>query len=223
MAADKNNIADSTYQVIIDIPDYCLELTQSFLMDPENCGKVILPVTLLYFNAYAKPNAALLQWATATEANNRGFYIQRSTDGANWNDITFIPSQAEQGNSHEELHYAYTDHNIASGKYFYRLRQTDADGKSTYSRTEQVWFGTAANPAFTLAPNPAKGSVAIGRLQGGENIRVCNMLGQLVLQGRNNAAGKYTLPLGTLPAGVYTVHITAANGYEQTQKLVVQQ
>jgi hypothetical protein len=185
---------------------------------------VPLPVSLLNFDAYAQRQTADLQWATASEQNNMGFYVERSTDGARWSSIAFVPSQAAGGNSHALLHYSYADPNITEPVYFYRLRQTDIDGRHTYSSVRQLHFETIKNSVLTLQPNPAKGSTVIRGLSGGETIRVYDAMGSLVWEQANKGvAGTYTLSLSNWPAGLYLLSVTAANGSVELQKMVVQQ
>ncbi len=60
------------------------------------------------------------------------------------------------GNSNSTKYYTFTDHNVKIGKYYYRLRQTDFDGRVQYSDVIEVEV-SQLTPDFILLqnyPNP---------------------------------------------------------------------
>ena len=63
-----------------------------------------------------------ISWKTVTEANNSGFYVQRSSNGINFNDLDFVRSKAVNGYSNEPLQYTLTDYVPEKGNNYYRLR-----------------------------------------------------------------------------------------------------
>lgn len=90
----------------------------------------IIPVELIYFEGLARDKAIDLFWATASEQNNKGFYIERRIldENTDWSPIGFIKGY---GNSSLVREYNFTDREIMSGKtYQYVLRQVDIDGTS---------------------------------------------------------------------------------------------
>lgn len=87
-----------------------------------------LPVELLYFTAKSDDTIITFKWATGSEINNDYFTIQKSVDGMNYTDIEFI---AGGGNSSTRIDYTITSHTITGG--YYRLRQVDFDGTTSYS------------------------------------------------------------------------------------------
>src|SRR4030095_5470775 len=92
-----------------------------------------LPVTLKSFTAarVSKSNVSL-RWETASETNNSGFAVLRNLGSGAWEVVTFIPSQAPDGNSASPLVYTFTDLNSAKGITQYRIRQVDIDGRAKY-------------------------------------------------------------------------------------------
>ena len=66
-----------------------------------------LPVSLTSFSGYKEGNSNKLLWTTASENNNNGFEVQRSSDGANFTAIGFVVSKAIGGNSTSELNYNF--------------------------------------------------------------------------------------------------------------------
>jgi hypothetical protein len=99
------------------------------------------PIELIYFKANSIDNRVQLQWSTASEINNDFFTIERSVDGNNWNILAFIQGA---GNSNQELHYKYYDENPLDGISYYRLKQTDFDGKYEYFAPVAVNFLNSA-------------------------------------------------------------------------------
>ena len=89
--------------------------------------------TLLNLSGEVNGKANLLYWTTATEKNNMGFEIQRSGDGYNFNKIGFVHTKAASGNSSLKLNYGFSDIGFSTGANYYRLKQTDRDGKFMYS------------------------------------------------------------------------------------------
>ncbi|NTW33943.1 MAG: hypothetical protein HGB12_15230 [Bacteroidetes bacterium] len=90
----------------------------------------LLPVELLEFNANAVCGEIELDWITASETNNDFFTIERSVDAVTFSIVGYMNGA---GNSNEIIRYSYTDKNPIPGISYYRLKQTDFDGKFTFS------------------------------------------------------------------------------------------
>lgn len=149
------------------------------------CGLVSLPVALQNFTVSPKKNqTAVLEWITATETQNEGFYIERSLMGVNWSDVGFM---AGQGNSSAQQAYQFEDENLAPGLYYYRLRQLDLGGAYTYSPVRSITITSSASPfGISVFPNPVKDgniTVAISDLQEREGkAQIIDMLGRVMRQ-----------------------------------------
>ena len=90
-----------------------------------------LPIELLYFNGVKfENNNNKLSWSTSSESNNDYFNIERSEDGYNWNSIM---TENGAGDSEIQIYYSFVDYNINRIINYYRLKQTDFDGKFKYS------------------------------------------------------------------------------------------
>lgn len=89
-----------------------------------------LPITLLYFKGNYLNNYNNLEWSTLSEKNNDYFTIQKSIDGVFFYDIFKLNGA---GNSNTLLRYNINDYNIENGINYYRLKQTDYDGRYDYS------------------------------------------------------------------------------------------
>ena len=174
-----------------------------------------LPVTLISFNAARKEQVIELGWATAGENNNKGFGIEHSTNAASWTTIGFVDSR--NGNSADRVEYTFTDNRPADGQNYYRLRQTDLDGKHTYSNVKTVWYGREKE--IRLFPNPVKDAITIEGLDGGEVIAIYDLTGRKVKSWTSNTSVT-TVSLSSLSEGVYHINIIRANGTKNMYKIV---
>ena len=114
-----------------------------------------LPIELIFFKAKASNNSVDLNWQTASEVNNDYFTLERSRNGS---DFTSIGTVQGAGNSTHALNYSSTDYSPPKGIAYYRLRQTDYDGKTTTSEVQKVNLTDDgmdhAISIETLGPNP---------------------------------------------------------------------
>ncbi|MFD1468060.1 T9SS type A sorting domain-containing protein [Hymenobacter caeli] len=188
-----------------------------------------LPVTLTSFAAVRKNSSVLVTWATATETNNKGFYVQESADGITFHTVGFVASQAT--NSTKALQYSFTDaETTAAGTRYYRLQQMDLDGKVAYfgPRAVQMDGTIAANPA-TAYPNPFTGSLSLELVSpsaGPALVRISDLTGRTVREQAFSAlAGTSTLALdgvSDLKSGIYVLHFVAPTGKTTNLKVVKQ-
>lgn len=185
-----------------------------------------VPVELTSFVASVTPAGIVeLRWSTATEINNHGFQVERkSIDGE------FIAIGYVQGNgtTTERKEYFFTDRNVQPGKFYYRLKQMDFDGKFEYS--PEIEVDVQPPLQFTLEqnyPNPFNPSTKI-KFGIAENsvvrLSVYNILGELVSTLINNqlAAGFYEVEFNatSLPSGLYIYSIETPT-YKATKKMML--
>jgi hypothetical protein len=109
-----------------------------------------LPVELLNFNAMMNNRIVDLTWQTASEHNNDFFTVERSSDGFNFEPLTYVDGA---GNSNGLLNYSTQDLNPFSGFSYYRLKQTDIDGAFEYSNIRVV--NMDGNNDAVFFPNPS--------------------------------------------------------------------
>jgi hypothetical protein len=142
----------------------------------------LLPVNLINFIATKVDTVVRLDWVTASEQNNDHFEIERSANGVSFSQIGIIKGN---GNSTITLKYFFYDHKPLSGINFYRLKQVDFDGKSTYSRVASIAFGSQIENDLSIFPNPAEDNFSI-RIDGWNpaqiNLRMVSMGGETVYQ-----------------------------------------
>lgn len=96
-----------------------------------------LPVTLSSFNATLNNSKVVIEWKTSLELNNKHFTLEKSTDGTNFE---FFQQVNSAGNSNDPHNYSAIDHTPADGINYYRLSQTDIDGKKIYHGIRSVKY-----------------------------------------------------------------------------------
>lgn len=88
-----------------------------------------LPIELLEFTGINIGQINKLSWVTATETNNDLFTVERSSNGYTWEEIGTVDGS---GNSSQAIRYSFVDSSPNSGINYYRLKQTDFDGRFEY-------------------------------------------------------------------------------------------
>ncbi|WP_118973259.1 T9SS type A sorting domain-containing protein [Taibaiella koreensis] len=131
--------------------------TQGF-QQPSTSGTP-LPVHLLDFSGIARNEYNFLIWHTAQEKNSDYFDVERSQDGIAFRSIGRVYSSAVNGSSNEKRAYTFPDKTMPAGTNYYRLKQVDRDGQSSYSFIISLDHTNTQQSGFTLSPNPTKGKV----------------------------------------------------------------
>ena len=110
-----------------------------------------LPIRLLYFTATHEYQKVRVDWETASEYNNDFFSVERSKDGKSFEQIF-----TKKGNRESKSNIWYTgfDNNPVIGVGYYRLKQTDFDGKFTYSDLVSVDYAPEQLHNLKIFPNP---------------------------------------------------------------------
>jgi len=152
-----------------------------------------LPIELINFEARVYGNEVLTRWSTASELNNDFFTVERSSDGLEFSEIGIIKGQ---GTSQQKSDYQFVDIKPLPDVSYYRLKQTDYDKKSSYSRIVSVTREDGGG--LIVYPNPTQG-FALANQKG--NFILFNSIGQIVLK----IADDDEFDLTQLPKGVYTV------------------
>ncbi len=187
----------------------------------------VLPVELFSFNAQSNLNEVQLRWNTSTEMNNFGFEIEKIKNqntevrGQNttetWIKIGFV---AGSGTTNASKEYFFTDKNISTGKYSYRLKQIDRNGKFSYSQPVEVECGSTPN-RFALMqnyPNPFNPSTLISfqiPVNGHIVLKVYDAIGREVVTLVNEIkdAGYYTAMFNAskLSSGIYFAKLQSSS------------
>jgi len=175
-----------------------------------------LPIELLSFTANCKKDKVSCKWTTASEINNNYFTIERSNDALHFESVATINGA---GNSNSELNYEYVDSplNIKSSNNYYRLKQTDYDGKFTYSEVVATICNNSNEMNCNVYPNPMNQTLTIDfndEIKDGYSVEVKNCMGQVVLvQKIPVGIQKMQLSLADLIDGTYFISVMNQQNY----------
>lgn len=171
----------------------------------------ILPVSLTSFKGQCGNDGHVrLDWTTAEETNNNFFTVQQSVDGNNWFNIGTVKAA---GNSASPENYSYSTNSETGPVTWFRLQQTDIDGRFTWSNVITVNSCALAVSALSIYPNPVNGAALTGRIDiaPGETltIEVVNSTGRIITRGTiRQPEFRVELP-GGLAAGLYYARIAS--------------
>ena len=174
----------------------------AFIVDDFQAGNGIVPVEFATFSATSVGADVQLNWSTASETNNKGFFVERKSTSGEFASVGFIDGS---GTTTLVKEYSFIDKGVGVGTYTYRLKQVDFDGTSDYSKAVEVDV-TAPN-TFALNqnfPNPFNPSTKISfslATDAKVTLSVYNVLGQEVA----------TLVNGAMSAGVHSVNFDASS------------
>lgn len=181
----------------------------------------VLPITFGNLSANAANCIVRIDFETLTEQNNKAFVIEHGTDDYHWTPIATI---ASKGNSASIHTYSFLHTTAATGSNYYRIKQIDLDGSSTYSGT--LFLNNNCNglsATVTSYPNPIKEQVTISfpTIVGSKIIRITNVLG-MVLQITATTGNIITIPTNNLVKGIYGLEVMVDGNKVYTQKLLKQ-
>ncbi|HYV94353.1 MAG TPA: T9SS type A sorting domain-containing protein [Chitinophagales bacterium] len=178
----------------------------------------VLPIGILSFTASVEENRVAINWSTASEINNDYFTIERSPDANNFEPIGNVKGA---GNSNNTLFYSFVDMNVHDDINYYRLKQTDYDGKSTYSET--VTAEMKNNFGFTVFPNPAidKIIIAVNNKISRGTIQLFNVFGGNVFEETIDNSATKEINLKNISHGIYFVKVSNEEK-SSIQKLIVE-
>jgi uncharacterized repeat protein (TIGR03803 family) len=163
-----------------------------------------LPVQWVDFTARKKEQAVLLEWQTAQEQNADKFIIERSHTSSAFQPIGIVTAT---GNTATGARYSFTDQDPLNGDNYYRLKQTDKDGKFTYSKVVRINFERPVR--FTISPNPAQDNLTV-KLSAGERIKavvITDASGRLVKSHGQFNASTAIISVSGLSKGIYWLQI----------------
>jgi len=188
-----------------------------------------LPVELSSFTSSVNKNNVILNWSTVSEQNNHKFVIERNSSGS-WISAGEVTGS---GTTNESRAYSFTDRNLSSGTYSYRLKQIDYNGNFEYHNLIGEVIVGVPN-AFTLLqnyPNPFNPTTKIDfslPVDSRVSIKIYDMLGKEAAVLMNNelrTAGYYSVQFNgsSLSSGIYFYAISAEGqqNFSLTRKMVL--
>lgn len=192
----------------------------SYFNDGCNPPPTILPIELVSFTAEAGDDKVHFEWTTASETSNSFFTVERTTDGQVFTGIEVVPGS---GSTSAYSTYSAVDESPVNGTSYYRLKQTDLDGSSSWSSLVAVNMQEEGIVAW-IDPNSSNNLIEVYISDDAMpvTIEVMDVTGRTVLM-RTAQPGTTLVQVDThpLPNGVYLVR--AGNGIRSVSKKISRQ
>ncbi len=194
--------------------DFFRSWTLSSQIDP-------LPIQLTSFNVDCDNNIALITWTSATETNNDHYTVERTTDGTNYETVAIVKGA---GNSTTPLNYTASDYDPLPGISYYRLSQTDLDGKTTHFAP--ITFQGCKVSGTTISAFNSNGNITVrvsSDYSDTYTVSLVNTLGQTILTQVKTLPDGYSefmLNPGTLSKGIYLLSVRS-NRTSYSKKLIL--
>lgn len=157
------------------------------------------------FNIQKSGNGVLLTWKVSKKSSNR-YNVQRSDDGRNWNTIATV-------NNHSAISdLSYTDKNPLTGKNYYRVSETDVDGKITFTDIKFLNFDIASKGFQVIGTQPGMIRVRVSKPS---TIRLFSSTGRLI-SSKFFEKGEQVFNYENISSGIYIL-----KSEDHTEKVLV--
>jgi len=182
-------------------------------------SSIILPVDFMSFTGRCNNNQVVLNWSTANEMNNNYFTIEKSMNEILWQPIGTVKSA---GNSAIRQDYSFIPDENNEGISYFRIKQTDLDGKFKYSEVISVTSCGESKKDIEIYPNPTNGVTLSGKINSKMNqpwsIVIYDKLGNVIMRSTSGQAAftlyfPHTLSPGIYYAGFYSGSISKATSF----------
>lgn len=165
-----------------------------------------LPIELLSFDVEQQNFIVSAYWVTSSEYNNEYFTLQGSEDASNWNDLLYVDGA---GTTSLQQNYSAEYDNRTTKYAYYRLKQTDIDGSSSYSKIVSVQ--NVAEESIVAFPNPMNGDILNVQWKSDSSVEltVSDINGRLILNLNDLNSQQEVLNVSDWNSGVYFVSIVS--------------
>jgi len=184
-----------------------------------------LPIELLAFDLKCLNSEFMIDWFTASEINNDYFTLERSLDGITFEPIAILKGK---GNNNTVNNYTYNDHFFTNSVVYYRLKQTDFDGKFKYLAEKSIHCSDqkTGEPLLSYYPNPfneilyfVAGNLSAERIE----IQITDVLGNLIeskfIQNITSGYASVEFNMSKYASGIYYFKFSSGN-FVKTGKII---
>jgi Secretion system C-terminal sorting domain len=194
------------------------------------CPAAILANSINGFSAVKSGNQVTLKWTGQNEQNTDIYEIEYSKDGIHFSSAARQAAYVDDAGAASKYEYQYNLAATAADRLYFRIKKTNAAGKSGYSaiRVINLGAGSTAISNFQLYPNPASKHLNVewsSPVTGNISVGVLNTVGQQVysqafeLNGSNNV--QLNLPASVKPGVYYLLVKDVGNHTQQLTKLLI--
>lgn len=182
-----------------------------------------LPVNLLSLTATCNVNNVIIKWITASETNNSYFTIEKSYDSNKFLPVATVDGA---GTTTQTTLYSLTDENAFdnSNVIYYRLKQTDYDGKSSISEVVAVQCSQNVIDEFRVGTSTSEIIVYFSGNEGASyNISLFDNLGRIVSNNMLNLSDEnteYPISISSFPQGTYNL-VVSSDSYIKSKQIII--
>jgi Secretion system C-terminal sorting domain len=144
------------------------------------CPNAILPTGMKNFSVVRNNRQVSLKWTTENEKISNKYVIEYSRNGTSF---TTLDTKNAMAVGTAQYEYLFVPPAGENGRVFFRIRQTNAQGKEFISAIKTVSFTENGTINTTLYPNPAKKQVTVqfdSPQSGSLEVSLVNTLGQIM-------------------------------------------
>jgi hypothetical protein len=177
---------------------------------------VLLPPKILYFVGEQNQNKMTLNWEAISPKKNVFFQVEKSEDAQNWKLIGTVESSKNLAKSPK---YRFLDPETLGSTTYYRLKQTDIEGNTTFSNVISAFNTNLAAQTISIYPNPTLEGVFISmNLSKASKYELFDISGKLLE--RNEVTEKTYINMSNLPAAQYILKIAQQDVSVKTFKII---
>jgi endonuclease I len=186
-------------------------------------GDSPMPIELVFFEGIQIDNKIEISWQTASEINNDYFTLEKSLDATSFLILNIVDGAGSTTNLTD---YESNDLSPQEGENYYRLKQTDFNGNSTYSDIISVLYNETGTTIYNIIFSPDK-FLCIdfnNNISNKTSILIFDIMGRIIenknIDLRNQNVFKYNL--NNLETGIYNIIIQTDNKI-QSSKIIVKE
>jgi alpha-tubulin suppressor-like RCC1 family protein len=173
-----------------------------------------LPITWVNVVAYRQNQTVKVQWNTAQEFNVNQFDIERSTNSTDWQ---VVVAKIPATNTSVAHSYLETDADYTPQRVYYRVKQTDLNGRFTYSPVVLVAADNGKDK-IVVYPVPVTNTFYVDNVKPGniKKLELITLNGSVVRTWFN---GQTSYDISNISKGIYILKITTADDVATFVKL----
>lgn len=167
--------------------------------------------------AFRQNHNLKIQWSTAQEINVSHYDIERSNNGLNWDlAIPFVPAN----NLTAAYTYIQTDPDYSSERVFYRIKQTDMNGRYTYSAVVAVAADNGIEK-LVIYPMPVQNAFQMSNINPKDikKVELVTISGSYI---RTWFSAQSSYDISNIARGMYILKITTSDNSAIFSKLTKQ-
>ena len=188
----------------------------------KGAATIDLPLSITaFFGQKLDKTTHKLTWTTASEQNNAFFSVERSGNGI---DFKSIGETKGAGTSSTPQYYTFLDKNPLAAVNYYRLKQTDFDGKTSLSNVISINDGNVSKNTLKVTPSVISDNLTVEtETEDSGTLHIIDAVGRIIFIQNVLAKGISTQNISTnsLPNGVYFLTFMSKSG-QTTARFVKQ-